>query len=205
VGSRVVASPFTGVHPDRAQPPDQTFIFAFSTIHRRPFIAMAVTCACELCKVAREGVTHHPPTAKNVQGLTWGLNRGFPVTKRDLKARPVSLKGKTSKRSQFVKSVVRDVAGFAPYERRIMVRFGKLDTFAFSSAKVGWNVGAVEELQGQEGTEAYQEEGEFHIVRGCARSSMVTFFVTQLGTLRRAKRKVDELQTVIAEQRRAGH
>lgn len=35
-------------------------------------------------------------------------------------AKPVNRKGKQSVRSNFVKSIVREVAGFAPYERRVM-------------------------------------------------------------------------------------
>jgi hypothetical protein len=71
------------------------------------------------------------------------------------------------------------------------------------------SLGTAEELQGQEGTKAHQEEGEclfFRSISGALSSifNMVRFY-SQLGTLRRAKRKVDELTTVIAEQRRAGH
>merc|ERR1719245_2638412 len=46
-------------------------------------------------------------------------DRGFPTTKRAVpKSRAVS--NAKSKRRQFVKSVIRDTVGFAPYERRIM-------------------------------------------------------------------------------------
>lgn len=55
-----------------------------------------------------------------------GLEKGRKVTKRDIKARPSTRKGHASKRSTFVRGVIRDVAGFAPYERRVMVCIKKL-------------------------------------------------------------------------------
>ncbi|KAJ4841010.1 60S ribosomal protein L36A [Turnera subulata] len=59
-----------------------------------------------------------PPPAKS--GIFVGLNRGHVVTKREQALRPSSRKGKTSKRVNFVRSLIREVAGFAPYEKRIM-------------------------------------------------------------------------------------
>eukprot|EP01134_Creolimax_fragrantissima_P001151 CFRG1151T1 len=46
--------------------------------------------------------------------------KGFPTTKRETKTKRVSKKGVSSTRSKFVRSVVREMVGFAPYERRIM-------------------------------------------------------------------------------------
>ena len=52
-----------------------------------------------------------------------GLNHGF-VVKRPAtmawKTRPVTRKGKVSKRSAAVRDVIREVAGFSIYERRAM-------------------------------------------------------------------------------------
>ncbi|EPY49944.1 60S ribosomal protein L36 [Schizosaccharomyces cryophilus OY26] len=53
-------------------------------------------------------------------GLVVGLNKGKALTKRQLPERPSRRKGHQSKRTSFVRSVVREVAGFAPYERRVM-------------------------------------------------------------------------------------
>ncbi len=53
-------------------------------------------------------------------GLVWGINRGHQTERRILKAKPSSRKGKTSQRVATIRSVVREVAGFAPYERRAM-------------------------------------------------------------------------------------
>ncbi|KAJ8642882.1 hypothetical protein MRB53_004630 [Persea americana] len=69
-------------------------------------------------------------------GLFVGLNKGHVVTKRDLAPRPSDRKGKTSKRVHFVKTIIREVAGFAPYERRIteLLKVGK-DKRALKLAK----------------------------------------------------------------------
>ncbi|CAG9314602.1 unnamed protein product [Blepharisma stoltei] len=48
------------------------------------------------------------------------LTKGHVVTKLEKKARPSNRKGKLSKRTETVRSVIRDVTGFAPYERKIL-------------------------------------------------------------------------------------
>mmetsp|Transcript_450 Transcript_450/g.392 ORF Transcript_450/g.392 Transcript_450/m.392 type:complete len:108 (-) Transcript_450:704-1027(-) len=53
-------------------------------------------------------------------GLAAGLNHGFIVTRRDLPQKPSYAKGRKSKRNELVREVVREVAGFAPYERRMI-------------------------------------------------------------------------------------
>ncbi|GKV05810.1 hypothetical protein SLE2022_103640 [Rubroshorea leprosula] len=69
-------------------------------------------------------------------GLFVGLNKGHIVTKRELAPRPSNRKGKTSKRVQFVRGLIREVAGFAPYEKRIteLLKVGK-DKRALKVAK----------------------------------------------------------------------
>ena len=52
--------------------------------------------------------------------LPWGLNKGHPTTVRALPASHSNRKGKQSARTAFVKELVREVVGFAPYERRVM-------------------------------------------------------------------------------------
>ncbi|GAA5913142.1 uncharacterized protein JCM6883_006538 [Sporobolomyces salmoneus] len=93
--------------------------------------------------------------------LPWGLNKGHPTTAIPKVAKPSNRKGKQSARSSFVKSIVREVAGFAPYERRVM-----------------------------------------ELIRNSKDKKARKLTKRRLGTLRRAKRKVDELTGVIAEQRR---
>ncbi|KAJ0043609.1 hypothetical protein Pint_17468 [Pistacia integerrima] len=69
-------------------------------------------------------------------GLFVGLNKGHVVTKKELPPRPSVRKGKTSKRVHFVRNVIREVAGFAPYEKRIteLLKVGK-DKRALKVAK----------------------------------------------------------------------
>ncbi|DBB14216.1 hypothetical protein WJX82_011626 [Trebouxia sp. C0006] len=65
------------------------------------------------------------PTPKT--GLAAGLNKGHVVTKRDKKVKPSHSKGKLGKRTRLIREVVRDVAGLAPYERRVseLLKVGK--------------------------------------------------------------------------------
>ncbi|SGY18786.1 BQ5605_C014g07474 [Microbotryum silenes-dioicae] len=93
--------------------------------------------------------------------LPWGINKGHPTTIIAKAPKPSNRKGKQSNRQAFVKSIVREVAGFAPYERRVM-----------------------------------------ELIRNSKDKKARKLTKKRLGTLRRAKRKVDELTGVIAEQRR---
>ena len=59
----------------------------------------------------------------NKTGLFVGLNHGHVVTrpaKMAWKTRPVTMKGKVSKRALAVREVIREVAGFSPLEKRMM-------------------------------------------------------------------------------------
>ncbi|KAI0019553.1 ribosomal protein L36e [Xylariomycetidae sp. FL0641] len=53
-------------------------------------------------------------------GLTIGVNRGHKTTARVNKPRVSRTKGHLSKRTAFVREVVKEVSGLAPYERRIV-------------------------------------------------------------------------------------
>lgn len=53
-------------------------------------------------------------------GIRVGLNKGFIVTKREKAAKPVDRKGMTSTRVKFVRSLIREVAGLCPYEKRLL-------------------------------------------------------------------------------------
>ncbi|CAK9134413.1 unnamed protein product [Ilex paraguariensis] len=76
-----------------------------------------------------------PPKQPNT-GLFVGLNKGHVVTKKELAPRPSDRKGKTSKRIHLVRNLIREVAGFAPYEKRIteLLKVGK-DKRALKVAK----------------------------------------------------------------------
>ena len=47
-----------------------------------------------------------------------GMEKGHKTTKNTLKERPAKSKGRVTKHNKFVRDLVREVVGFAPYERR---------------------------------------------------------------------------------------
>ncbi|EGC42812.1 60S ribosomal protein [Histoplasma capsulatum var. duboisii H88] len=102
--------------------------------------------------------------AKERSGIAVGLNKGHKTTANTTKTRISRTKGHLSRRTKFVRDIVKEVAGLAPYERRV-----------------------VELLRNAQDKRA----------RKLAKK--------RLGTFGRAKRKVDEMQGVIAEAKRAGH
>uniref|UniRef100_A0A0R3RG46 60S ribosomal protein L36 n=1 Tax=Elaeophora elaphi TaxID=1147741 RepID=A0A0R3RG46_9BILA len=55
-----------------------------------------------------------------VEAVAVGLNSGYKVTKNQRKVRQNRRKGRVTKRSKIVRELIREVAGFAPYERRTM-------------------------------------------------------------------------------------
>ncbi|ORX38328.1 putative structural constituent of ribosome [Kockovaella imperatae] len=57
---------------------------------------------------------------KERSNLRYGLNKGHPTTVIPKTVKPSHKKGKKTEKKTFVKSVIREVAGFAPYEKRIM-------------------------------------------------------------------------------------
>ncbi|KAL8220458.1 UNVERIFIED_CONTAM: 60S ribosomal protein L36 [Gekko kuhli] len=49
-----------------------------------------------------------------------GLNKGHKVTKNVVKPRQCRRHGRLTKHTKFVRDMIREVCGFAPYERRAM-------------------------------------------------------------------------------------
>ncbi|KAI5298733.1 hypothetical protein KEM55_002999, partial [Ascosphaera atra] len=58
--------------------------------------------------------------AKERTGLIYGLNKGHKTTPHASKPRISRTKGHLSRRTAFVREVVKEVAGLAPYERRVV-------------------------------------------------------------------------------------
>nr|ABX44839.1 putative 60S ribosomal protein RPL36 [Flustra foliacea] len=52
--------------------------------------------------------------------LAVGLDKGFKVTKNTPRPRKSRTRGTLYKRTKFARDLVRDIVGFAPYERRLM-------------------------------------------------------------------------------------
>ncbi|WZY92134.1 hypothetical protein YC2023_064463 [Brassica napus] len=104
-----------------------------------------------------------PPAPRKGETEYLAMRRGHVVTRRELAPRPNSRKGKTSKRTLFIRSLIREVAGFAPYEKRIteLLKVGK-DKRALKVAK------------------------------------------RKLGTHKRAKRKREEMSSVLRKMRSGG-
>ena len=53
-------------------------------------------------------------------GIAVGLNKGHVVTKRQVRAKPSHKKGKLGPRVEFIRKVIREVSGLAPYEKRVI-------------------------------------------------------------------------------------
>ncbi|KAJ8587426.1 ribosomal protein L36e [Rhizopogon salebrosus TDB-379] len=94
--------------------------------------------------------------------LRYGLNKGYPTTPIPKTTRPSHRKGIQSTKNKFVRSVVREVSGFAPYERRVL-----------------------------------------ELLRNAKDKKARKLTKKRLGTLLRAKRKLEELGNIIQESRRA--
>ena len=52
--------------------------------------------------------------------MVTGLDKGHKTTPNTLKPKPSHNKGKQTNHNKFVRDLVREVTGFAPYERRAM-------------------------------------------------------------------------------------
>ncbi|PVH95024.1 ribosomal protein L36e [Periconia macrospinosa] len=61
-----------------------------------------------------------PQDVKQKSGLIVGLNAGHKVTPRTPAARISRRRGLPSKRTTFVREITREVAGLAPYEKRVI-------------------------------------------------------------------------------------
>ena len=73
-----------------------------------------------------------------VHNMVVGLNKGHKVTKNTVAPRHSRARGQSTKKNEFVKQTVREVMGFAPYERRA------LELLRVSKGKNFWQNSAVE-------------------------------------------------------------
>lgn len=99
-------------------------------------------------------------TKAQKSGIATGANSGHIVTPRAYPKRSTPQVGAT--RVKFVRELVREVVGFAPYERRCM-----------------------------------------ELLKNSMDKRAKKLVKKRLGTMRRAKRKLDELNSVLADSRRA--
>eukprot|EP00747_Dinoflagellata_sp_TGD_P161556 gnl/TRDRNA2_/TRDRNA2_178125_c0_seq1.p2 gnl/TRDRNA2_/TRDRNA2_178125_c0~~gnl/TRDRNA2_/TRDRNA2_178125_c0_seq1.p2 ORF type:complete len:115 (-),score=37.20 gnl/TRDRNA2_/TRDRNA2_178125_c0_seq1:79-423(-) len=72
-----------------------------------------------------------PSTKPEASGIACGMNKGFIVTRKALPKKASYRKGHNSSRNSLVREVVREVSGFAPYERRMieLIKIGSSATF----------------------------------------------------------------------------
>jgi len=66
-------------------------------------------------------------TMPTKSGISVGKNSGHITAKRALPIKPSQRKGMLTKRVKFVRDLMREVCGFAPYEKRVieLLRVGK--------------------------------------------------------------------------------
>ncbi|CAG8606077.1 10138_t:CDS:2 [Paraglomus brasilianum] len=70
--------------------------------------------------IQRDAVQYAIKAYKQKHCIAVGLNKGHVTTARELRVKPSRQKGQLGQRVKFVRDVIREVAGFAPYERRVM-------------------------------------------------------------------------------------
>jgi len=76
------------------------------------------------------------PPHKPLTGIAVGKNKGFKVTRRLLPRQPSTYKGFINRRKAIVRSVISEVVGFSPYEKRLIdLMKNNLDKRALRLAK----------------------------------------------------------------------
>ncbi|CCG21458.1 Rpl39 ribosomal protein L39 [Candida orthopsilosis Co 90-125] len=94
-------------------------------------------------------------------GIAVGLNKGHKVASKEVAPKISYRKGALSQRTTFVRSIVKEVAGLAPYERRLI-----------------------------------------ELIRNAGEKRAKKLAKKRLGTHKRAAKKVEEMNKIIAESRR---
>uniref|UniRef100_A0A914YBP1 60S ribosomal protein L36 n=1 Tax=Panagrolaimus superbus TaxID=310955 RepID=A0A914YBP1_9BILA len=96
-----------------------------------------------------------------IEALSVGLKKGHAVTKIQKKTRASAFKGRLTKKTRIVREIVREITGFAPYERRVM-----------------------------------------ELLRISRDKKALKFIKARIGQHTRAKRKRDEIQSIITNMRK---
>uniref|UniRef100_A0AAZ3SVN1 60S ribosomal protein L36 n=1 Tax=Oncorhynchus tshawytscha TaxID=74940 RepID=A0AAZ3SVN1_ONCTS len=81
-----------------------------------------------------------------------GLSKGHPVTKNVTAPKHARRRGRLTKHSKFVRDMIREVCGFAPYERRAMelLKVSKdKRALKFIKKRVYWNSHPRQEKEGR--------------------------------------------------------
>ncbi|KAI1964959.1 ribosomal protein L36 [Ophidiomyces ophidiicola] len=138
--------------------------------------------------------------ANERSGLIVGLNKGRKTTAVERRPRISRRKGALSRRTAFVREIVKEVSGLAPYERRVIELLrNSQDKRARKLAKKRVSPSPLLSVRHNGELEALPaatlRDPEIH-------ANGKRWLL--LGTFGRAKSKVDEMQKVIAESRRAG-
>ncbi|KAI9848692.1 MAG: 60S ribosomal protein L36 [Sclerophora amabilis] len=131
--------------------------------------------------------------AKERSGIAIGLNKGHKTTPREVKPRISRTKGRLSKKTAFVREIVKEVSGVQQISCNIREALDGLGVEPFGEGLVS------------DTTLAPYERRVIELLRNSKDKRARKLAKKRLGTFGRAKRKVDELQGVIAESRRAGH
>uniref|UniRef100_A0A0W0FK04 Casein kinase II subunit beta n=2 Tax=Moniliophthora roreri TaxID=221103 RepID=A0A0W0FK04_MONRR len=92
---------------------------------RTPFLPRDTSDGKRSCCTSRDAARYDIDNLKTSakmarSNLRVGLNKGHPITPIAKVQRPSQRKGIQSTKTKFVRSVVREVAGFSAYERRVM-------------------------------------------------------------------------------------
>ena len=90
--------------------------------------------------------------------LRYGLNKGHPTTALPKVSRPSQRKGVQSTKNKFVRSVIREVAGFSPYERRVLELLRNSKVRCYTRMVTNAHL---RRFSGQEGAQVDQETGKF--------------------------------------------
>ena len=118
--------------------------------------------------------------------LAVGLNKGHKVTKNVGKPRHSRRRGRLTKHTKFVRDMIREVCGFAPYERRAM-----------ELLKVSKDKRALKFIKKRVGGAPVRDPVWDSGLR------LTALLARQVGTHIRAKRKREELSNVLAAMRKA--